>query len=133
MQRVPVHDRREAEILTLENNYHTVVKENKHMDVLLDHLPIGYFRIRLLYDSDGRAIDYLFLSVNRAAQQIVGIAPDAYTDKTAREAGLPSMPISTSSRTSASATTRFANGSRKRPGGIAAVSCTIRPTTKPSS
>lgn len=60
MQRVPVHDRREAEILTLENNYHTVVKENKHMDVLLDHLPIGYFRIRLLYDSDGRAIDYLF-------------------------------------------------------------------------
>lgn len=38
MQRVPVHDRREAEILTLENNYHTVVKENKHMDVLLDHL-----------------------------------------------------------------------------------------------
>lgn len=89
MQRVPVHDRREAEILTLENNYHTVVKENKHMDVLLDHLPIGYFRIRLLYDSDGRAIDYLFLSVNRAAQQIVGIAPDAYTDKTAREAGLP--------------------------------------------
>lgn len=56
MQRVPVHDRREAEILTLENNYHTVVKENKHMDVLLDHLPIGYFRIRLLYDSDGRAM-----------------------------------------------------------------------------
>jgi len=43
MQRVPVHDRREAEILTLENNYHTVVKENKHMDVLLDHLPIGIF------------------------------------------------------------------------------------------
>ena len=89
MQRVPVHDRREAEILTLENNYHTVVKENKHMDVLLDHLPIGYFRIRLLYDSDGRAIDYLFLSVNRAAQQIVGIEPDAYIGKTARETGHP--------------------------------------------
>lgn len=89
MQRVPVHDRREAEILTLENNYHTVVKENKHMDVLLDHLPIGYFRIRLLYDSDRRAIDYLFLSVNRAAQQIVGIEPDAYIGKTARETGHP--------------------------------------------
>ncbi len=51
------------------------------MDMLLDHLPIGYFRIRLLYDSDGRAIDYLFLSVNRAAQQIVGIEPDAYIGK----------------------------------------------------
>jgi PAS domain-containing protein len=52
-------------------------------------LPIGYFRIRLLYDSDGRAIDYLFLSVNRAAQQIVGIEPDAYIGKTARETGHP--------------------------------------------
>ena len=57
------------------------------MDVLFDHLPIGYFRIRLLYDSDGRAIDYLFLSVT--AQQIVGIEPDAYIGKTARETGHP--------------------------------------------
>ena len=56
---------------------------------LFGYLPIGYFRIRLLYDSDGRAIDYLFLSVNRAAQQIVGIEPDAYIGKTARETGHP--------------------------------------------
>ena len=89
MQRVPVRDRQEAEILTLENNYHAVLKENKHMDVLLDHLPIGYFRLRLLYDTKGRATDYQFLSVNRSAQQIVGITADIYTDKTAREAGLP--------------------------------------------
>ena len=121
-----MHDRREAEILTLENNYHTVVKENKHMDVLLDHLPIGYFRIRLLYDSDGRAIDYLFLSVNRAAQQIVGIEPDAYIGKTARETGHPvDAHIDKLAHI-----TRPTNGSQKKPGAIAAVSCTIRPTTE---
>ena len=130
MQRVPVHDRREAEILTLENNYHTVVKENKHMDVLLDHLPIGYFRIRLLYDSDGRAIDYLFLSVNRAAQQIVGIEPDAYIGKTARETGHP-----VDAHIDKLAHIRLGNYKTdewfaKKPGAIAAVSCTIRPTTE---
>ena len=59
------------------------------MDELLDHLPIGYFRIRLLYDADGRATDYLFLSVNQTAQQILGVDAADYLDKTAREIDLP--------------------------------------------
>lgn len=59
------------------------------MDELLDHLPIGYFRIRLLYDDDGRATDYLFLSVNQTAQQILGVDAADYLDKTAREIDLP--------------------------------------------
>lgn len=88
-QRVPVRDKREADILTLESNYYAVLKENKHMDELLDHLPIGYFRIRLLYDDNGQATDYLFLSVNRTARQILGIDPADYIDKTAHEIGIP--------------------------------------------
>ena len=59
------------------------------MDELLDHLPIGYFRIRLLYDDNGRATDYLFLSVNQTAQQILGVDASDYLDKTAREIDLP--------------------------------------------
>jgi len=89
LQRVPVADRKEADILTLESNYYAVLKENKHMDELLDHLPIGYFRIRLLYDDDGRATDYLFLSVNQTAQQILGVDAADYLDKTAREIDIP--------------------------------------------
>ncbi len=89
LQRVPVSDRKEAEILTLESNYYAVLKENKHMDELLDHLPIGYFRIRLLYDDSGRATDYLFLSVNQTAQQVLGVNAADYLDKTAREIGIP--------------------------------------------
>ena len=88
LQRVPVADRKEADILTLESNYYATLRENKHMDELLDHLPIGYFRIRLLYD-DGRATDYLFLSVNQTAQQILGVDAADYLDKTAREIDLP--------------------------------------------
>ena len=89
LQRVPVADRKEADVLTLESNYYAVLKENKHMDELLDHLPIGYFRIRLLYDDNGRATDYLFLSVNQTAQQILGVDAADYLDKTAREIDLP--------------------------------------------
>ena len=84
LQRVPVADRKEADILTLESNYYATLRENKHMDELLDHLPIGYFRIRLLYDDNGRATDYLFLSVNQTAQQILGVDAADYLDKTAR-------------------------------------------------
>ena len=89
LQRVPVADRKEADILTLESNYYATLRENKHMDELLDHLPIGYFRIRLLYYDDGRATDYLFLSVNQTAQQILGVDAADYLDKTAREIDLP--------------------------------------------
>ena len=89
LQRVPVAGRKEADVLTLESNYYAVLKENKHMDELLDHLPIGYFRIRLLYDDDGRATDYLFLSVNQTAQQILGVDAADYLDKTAREIDIP--------------------------------------------
>lgn len=89
LQRVPVAGRKEADVLTLESNYYAVLKENKHMDELLDHLPIGYFRIRLLYDDDGRATDYHFLSVNQTAQQILGVDAADYLDKTAREIDIP--------------------------------------------
>ena len=88
-QRVPIRDRREADLLTLESNYRAVIRENKHMDDLLDLLPIGYFRVRLLYDESGIATDYLFLAVNRMAQQMLGISADKYIDKTARELEIP--------------------------------------------
>ncbi len=87
-QRVPVRNRTEAEILTLERNYNSVVRENKHMDELLDQLPIGYFRIRLLYDQNSVATDYLFLSVNMTAQQMLNIRAEDYLHKTAGELGI---------------------------------------------
>lgn len=89
VQQVPVANRKEAEILTLESNYRAVLRENKHMDRLLDQLPIGYFRIRLLYDDTGTARDYMVLSVNRTAQQILGIRSKDYLHKIASEIGIP--------------------------------------------
>lgn len=88
-QQVSVGDRREAEVLTLESNYRALLRENKHMDELLDHLPIGYFRIRLLYDDTGTARDYMILSVNRTAEQILGIRAEAYCHRIASEIGIP--------------------------------------------
>ena len=88
MQQVDATTPEEAEILTLRSNYRTLQKQNRHMDDLLDHLPIGYFRIRLLYDNNGAAADYLFLTINQTAQQTVGIKSENYIGKTARELGI---------------------------------------------
>ena len=74
LQRVPVAGRKEADVLTLESNYYAVLKENKHMDELLDHLPIGYFRIRLLYDDDGRTTwikSHLICREYRPQEQVI--------------------------------------------------------------
>lgn len=87
-QQVAATTSEEAAVLTLQSRCHTLETRNKHMDRLLDHLPLGYFRIRLLYDSDGSATDYLFLTINQTAQQIVGIKSEDYIGKTARELGI---------------------------------------------
>ena len=60
LQRVPVAGRKEADVLTLESNYYAVLKENKHMDELLDHLPIGYFR-SFLYNTPNDATEIVIL------------------------------------------------------------------------
>lgn len=88
-QRIPVQSKNDEELLALKNNYKELLKENKHVDDLLYHLPIGYLRLKLLYDDAGKAVDYLFVNVNRTAQQIVGIDADRVIGKTACEMNIP--------------------------------------------
>ena len=35
-------------------------------------MPLGYMRLKLLYDTDHQPIDYLFLDANYAAGEIAG-------------------------------------------------------------
>lgn len=88
-QQLPVRDKDEEELLALKTNYNALLKENKHVDDLLYHLPIGYFRLKLLYDETGVSTDYLFVHVNYTAQQIVGGKAVDFIGKTAREIGIP--------------------------------------------
>lgn len=88
MQRVPVHDAGEAERLTLDSRFHAERRKNRHMDEILDHLPIGYVRLRMLYDDNGTASDYLFLSLNQTVQQMLNLDAEKYIGRTAREVGI---------------------------------------------
>ena len=88
-QQVAAATPEEAAVVTLQSRCHTLEEQNRHMNEILDHLPVGYFRIRLLYDNDGTATDYLFLTINQTAQQTVGIRSKNYIGKTARELGVP--------------------------------------------
>lgn len=88
-QRIPVQSKVDEEVLALTNNYKALLKENKHVDDLLYHLPIGYLRLKLLYDDAGKVVDYLFVHVNHTAQQIVGIDADRVIGMTACELNIP--------------------------------------------
>lgn len=88
-QRISVRSKDDEELLALKNNYKELLKENKHVDDLLYHLPIGYLRLKLLYDDAGKAVDYLFVNANRTARQIVGIDADRVIGKTACEMNIP--------------------------------------------
>lgn len=89
MQQVETTTPTQAELATLRSGYRTLQRQSRHMDDVLDHLPVGYVRLRLLYDSDGRASDYLFLTINRTAQLTLGLTSEHYIGRTARETGVP--------------------------------------------
>lgn len=87
VQQVSARDSDEAERLSLESSYHTLLRKSRHMDQLLDSLPIGYLRLRLLYDAEGEATDYVCLMINQAAQQITGYIAADMVGKNAHETG----------------------------------------------
>ncbi len=89
VQQIPVHSKSDEELLALKSNYRALLRENKHVDDLLYQLPIGYFRVKLLYDDRGEAVDYLFVHINSTAQRIVGCDARDYIGKTAAEKGIP--------------------------------------------
>jgi PAS domain S-box-containing protein len=72
---VDIHDTKAAEQALKESE--------ERYRALFDTMDQAYCIIEVLYDEDGRAVDYRFLEVNRAFQEQTGLA-DA-TDRTARE------------------------------------------------
>ncbi|MEG2612072.1 MAG: ATP-binding protein [Alistipes sp.] len=85
VQLIPIQDPKQRELLALESNYQATLAENKHIEELLNQMPVGYFRIKLLYDKEHQPVDYLFLDINQRASQIVGINLKNFIGKTASE------------------------------------------------
>ncbi|MEG2614525.1 MAG: PAS domain-containing sensor histidine kinase [Alistipes sp.] len=85
IQLIPTYAKTDVEILTLMSNYQDTLAENKHAEELLNRMPVGYFRLKLLYDQQGQAVDYLFLNINQKASQIIGRDLQPLIGKTAHD------------------------------------------------
>ena len=65
------------------------LKEQEYFKNLYEYMPIGYIRIRLLYDASGTPYDYLLTDLNPAFEKITGNKIKDFLGKTARELNLP--------------------------------------------
>lgn len=52
---------------------------------LFQHMPVGYIRHRLIYDESHRPVDYEFLEINPAFEELTGLSKQQCIGKTARQ------------------------------------------------
>ena len=86
-QQVSTHNREEADRLSIDSCNHALRRQVRHHEQVLDRLPIGYIRLRLLYEHDGRPVDFVFLTINRTAQELLDLTP-RHVGRSAGELGL---------------------------------------------
>lgn len=60
-------------------------REEKHyLNSLYKHMPVGYIRLKLIYDSNGIPVDFLYIDANEAAEQITEYPVKSYIGQSAR-------------------------------------------------
>lgn len=74
--------------LDLQRSEQTAQEERTYLQSLYRHMPIGYVRLRVLYDGEGEPCDYLVLDSNFAADKIAGAGRKHYVGRTAVKLGL---------------------------------------------
>lgn len=65
------------------------LKEQEYFKNLYEYMPIGYIRMKLLYDSTDKPYDYQFIDLNPSFEKITGKKISHFLGKTARELCLP--------------------------------------------
>lgn len=64
-------------------------KEQEYFKNLYEYMPIGFIRIKLVYDQNHKPYDYRFIDLNPAFEKITGMKIRDFLGKTARELRLP--------------------------------------------
>lgn len=75
--------------IELQKSEQTARKEREYFKNLYQHMPLGYVRLKLLYDAERRPYDYIFLDINPAFEQITGYPIADFINKTALELNTP--------------------------------------------
>lgn len=60
--------------------------ENENLPAILKSSPFGYAYHEVIFDTDGRPVDYRFLAVNEAFEKLTGLDAEIITGKTVKEA-----------------------------------------------
>ncbi|KIO45111.1 hypothetical protein IE90_06645 [Sanguibacteroides justesenii] len=69
----------------LQRSEHEAQIDRTYLQNLYKHMPLGYTRLKLLYDSNRQPIDYLFVDANYAAGEINGYNVEKYIGHKASE------------------------------------------------
>lgn len=75
--------------IELQKSEQIARKEREYFKNLYQHMPLGYVRLKLLYDQERQPYDYIFLDINPAFEQITGFPLADFINKTAREMNIP--------------------------------------------
>ncbi len=75
--------------IELQKSEQTARKEREYFKNLYQHMPLGYARLKILYDRKKQPYDYIFLDINPAFEQITGYPIANFANKTARELNVP--------------------------------------------
>lgn len=62
--------------------------DKQEMDKLYKYMPLGYTRMRLLYDAAGKVIDFVFEDINESFENITGISKERILGKKAGEVNM---------------------------------------------
>ncbi len=74
--------------MELQKSEQEARKERTYLRGLYQHMPVGYLRLKILYDKQGTPVDYLFLDANDATERIVwNCAKENYIGFRASEKG----------------------------------------------
>ena len=74
--------------MELQRSEQEARRDKAYLQNLYKHMPLGYVRMRILRDSDGKAVDYLFMDVNYAAEKISERLNRDYIGHRGREMGM---------------------------------------------
>lgn len=61
------------------------IQDMKYYKLILDNISVGMQIVQLLYDDQGKPIDYLFLDVNSEYEKFIGFAKEEILGKTATD------------------------------------------------
>lgn len=75
--------------MSLHRSKIKALKEQEYFKNLYRYMPIGYVRLKLIYDDCNVLQDYQFVDINPAFEAIIGVKLEKYLGKKAREVDIP--------------------------------------------